>query len=762
MTEPLDLVLRRSIARCETRWLAAGVPPELAQELAADSQLGAPSPELLPTASSPLRVLVAEVGAGKSLLSERALQRAVADHQSNPVASIPCWIRVRDMGPDLENAVVETTQAIGDVHAVGAFVVLDGADEPGVGQADDALQQARQLVRVLPNTRVLLSTRPLPPFSGASEAVAVPPLDEAESWAIVTRIWGEEVTIGRAAAWPQSLQQAIRRPLFAVLLGVYLREHDGRSPGSPAQLLREVVERSLGRAAEQDRELLRRIAVKSVAAGGAPVPRGEAGSAAAEEALANTRLVTVGDDHLAFPLVLIAQWFAAESLALGEVPSDALTSRPEDLELWRYPAAIAVGAFGEEQASRILAPLAEQHAGFASQVVEEALARWSLEGSPVVSADDAGNRIRSAMASWIVGVGDLAPLCAPTDEGGQLLPIGVHAEGEWLDTGWYVGAEPEPAIRALPGSGWAFMAGALDSEGLQWIRVRGARPGGQAAWPWRWSFEDLRDALQRVLKGRRLEMLGTPMRAAHLWLVAKAVLELGFLARDPVPLDDVLERLDPKADVLLSGWPPRAEVRIQPNRRALEELRDQGVTVLEPALEPPRPDYTGGWVWNAWDLEGHLKRTREAYELALATFEHLVAGPFRSLAPWMQTASTLPAVIHVGVSFSDRADFEGAPLEDMWLEPLPEGSQSRVEVHRAEGRPDWTHDVWQERIAELRRLRPLQARWIGMVLHHGVLDLDEDTAAEELVYQWLWSDLQRIKWVDGMLGQRPYGRDVPL
>lgn len=49
-----------------------------------------------------------------------------------------------------------------------------------------------------------------------------------------------------------------------------------------------------------------------------------------------------------------------------------------------------------------------------------------------------------------------------------------------------------------------------------------------------------------------------------------------------------------------------------------------------------------------------------------------------------------------------------------------------------------------------------------MVLHHGVLDLDEDTAAEELVYQWLWSDLQRIKWVDGMLGQRPYGRDVPL
>jgi hypothetical protein len=69
----------------------------------------------------------------------------------------------------------------------------------------------------------------------------------------------------------------------------------------------------------------------------------------------------------------------------------------------------------------------------------------------------------------------------------------------------------------------------------------------------------------------------------------------------------------------------------------------------------------------------------------------------------------------------------------------------------------WNADRWHRQVSKLRRLRPRQSRWIGVVRHHGVLDLDEEDCVEELIYKWLWDDLARIKWVGGMLGTRKLG-----
>lgn len=761
MSNELELLLRRSVARCETRWLAAGVEPALAKDLAEDDHLGEPAPEMLPSAERPLIVLQAEVGAGKSLVSERALQQAARRFENEPRAPIPCWLRVKDLQTDIETAVVSQTKDLGDIHEHGCFVVLDGADEPGVGKADEALQQARTLVRTLSHTEVLLSSRPLPPFNDAPEIVLVPRLSEGEAMAIVARISGQDITPGRASTWAKSLQDAIRRPLFAVLLGVFLRQNGGQPP-APAELLRNVVEGALGRARGADRTALRRIAARVIDAGGTSISRGEVGDKATEEALAETRLITISEHHLSFPLILIAQWFAAEGIAVGETPIESLTARPETLELWRYPLAIAVGAFGEEQVNRVLAPLVENHAGFASQIVEEALARWSLEGDAFGDGEQAAQRVRAAMSSWTIGAGELAELCAPINAEGQLLPIGFNVDGDWFDTGWYLGQDTQPAVRPLPGGTMGFMSqhGISPEDRLAWIRVRGARPGHQAAWHWRWAFEDMRNALQTKIKTRKLEFLDSPLRQHRLWIVAKSVLGLGWIHREPIEVQDVLNRLDAQVDAVLVAF-PKAEIRVNPNRPAFEQLLADGVTVLSPTLEPPRAEFSGGWVWDGWDRDGHLKRTQQAYELAVAGYEHLTQGQFAALSPWMQTASTLPAVVHVEIDFSDTPGFEGAPTETMWLEPLPFGESSRVETRFGSG-VRWNREEWQRRQSDLRRLRPNQARWIGMVLHHGVLDLDNDSDVEELIYKWLWGDLGRIKWVDGLLGTRTPGSGLVL
>ena len=78
---------------------------------------------------------------------------------------------------------------------------------------------------------------------------------------------------------------------------------------------------------------------------------------------------------------------------------------------------------------------------------------------------------------------------------GTLRPLGVHVSGHWLTTGWYGGSEPRDEVTDLPEGVFGFLG---DEPSLtEWVGVYGARPGRQAAWAWRWSFEGLRRVLER-------------------------------------------------------------------------------------------------------------------------------------------------------------------------------------------------------------------------------------------------------------------------
>lgn len=100
----------------------------------------------------------------------------------------------------------------------------------------------------------------------------------------------------------------------------------------------------------------------------------------------------------------------------------------------------------------------------------------------------------------------------------------------------------------------------------------------------------------------------------------------------------------------------------------------------------------------------------------------------------------------------------GAPTLDWWLEALPADQESHVafEIDYDDRRDLWG-DLGAGLVARVRELRPRQARWVGVNFQSTVLEVFEPWAAEEIVYQWLWADLARINWVDGMLGPRPTG-----
>lgn len=113
---------RASRARCLERWLAAGVSPDVADELLF-SDAGGSWPELDERMSSGLTVLVGDVGAGKSLVAEKQFQSALERFATTASSPLPVFIRFRDLGSSLERAATSASADLGNPRRQGVFLV---------------------------------------------------------------------------------------------------------------------------------------------------------------------------------------------------------------------------------------------------------------------------------------------------------------------------------------------------------------------------------------------------------------------------------------------------------------------------------------------------------------------------------------------------------------------------------------------------------------------------------------------------------------
>lgn len=754
-TERLDSLGRKSRGRCIQRWLAAGVEPGPARELAGDVSVGAAPDDLLPGPDSPFIALVAEAGCGKSLACERVLQAAIAAQLAGAEEPVPVYVTAREAVGHLKELVTSASEGLGDPDRCGAVVLIDGADEAADGAAL-LLAEARELAHGWPRTRILLGTRPLSQFDGIPEARKLPRLDDAQARGIVSLAAGREITCGEQVGWSPPTKDAASVPLFALLIGRHIALHGRVGEASRTTLLAELAERGLEGAGEGARPLLRRLAVASIARGVGRVPRSELGGAEALAALESSRLIASSEGEVWFPLALMAQWFAAESLAEGEPSGSVLAGNTVDLELWRYPLAILAATAGHREALTVFGPLVEAHPGFVSQVVEESIVRWpGSRGSPP-PRQEAGTRVREAMAPWLVGLGPLASILWPrlSADDGRLPSLGIEVEGERLLVAWYAG-ENEPAgdVVSLPMG--VRLGEASATEAAAWPRLRGAAPPRQASWTLRFTFDDLRHQLESILNCRTLPLEGTRLEAPRIWRAARAVLGLPDSHSVPIDVSSVIERAG-ELGVSCAEDPWRArEYAIDLSRliARLKRLLADGVeTLASPPLEVER---SGSILLSPKTRnELTLDHVRAVYAAAIDSYVELTDSLFISLRPFMQIAVLLPAVLRGHVYLSgDPSAQRGTEHLEWWLDPLPPGRASEVDItgpevgrgrHRfAEG---WDEEA-DEATVRARAYRPEQARWIGLFLRSGYLGGHGPLAVEEIVYEWLWSDLQRIKWV---------------
>lgn len=347
-----------SRGRCVRRWQAPGLPRGEAVALADDPTVGMLRADCLPGDERPVIVLSSQMGAGKSLGAERHLQSAIDQLLSDGSAPVPVWLTATQARGGLLAAVTAACSGIGDPRMQGATIVVDGLEEAGIEVAEQLLGEARELALTWPRTTVLLTSRPVPSLDGVEERRDIPELDDEAAKSIIDIGAGGAVAPGVVLGLPENVRLSLRRRLFALLYGLIQRENPaGVAPRSRGDLLAFLGARAAARAGEDAQRVLRGLAVKSVERELGVVAEQEIGARAEIEALLASGLVVRRPAGIAPGLPVIAQWFAAQALLLGEVDVEPLLAAPDDIDLWLYPLAIAVATGSQERGAALLEPL---------------------------------------------------------------------------------------------------------------------------------------------------------------------------------------------------------------------------------------------------------------------------------------------------------------------------------------------------------------------------------------------------------------------
>lgn len=719
-------------------WQAMGVSSTEAEKLFDSGSVGGPSVELLKQTERPVLIIEGGPGSGKTMLALRLFQHRISDTLSDPNAPIPVYSQARSVVGGLQDAVEAECVTIGNPRERGATVIIDGADEIGVGRAEELLHEARTLARKWPKTNVVITTRRIPSLEEKNPDVfRIPPLSDSDSLALVSQFASQPVTGWIAASWPKSLQDAIHYPLFAVLLGRYLAERDMMSPDSTGDLLAWVVEQALnkvGKLHSTVNELLQTFAVLCLESGRHVLPVSEIGSPADLEALVSSGLVIQHSKTVHMAHVLFVEWFAARSLATGRKKSSEIVEDSTRLERWRNAIIIACATSKQEHVKNLLAPIAERNPAFASEIVNEGVAQWGI-ASEVLSppALECGHQIREAMQSWIKGIGELAPLIAPLRRDGKLLSIGARTKETWLTTAWYNGIQPIDDVVELSAS--------AKYPNQDWPSVRSARPGRQPGWAWKWSLEELASNLSKWTETQELPVEGT-LNYERLWKMVLDVIGKSSISASPILVSEIEARLAQLgASDFLTTSGGRYDLRYL--RGEIERLRVAGTS----EVKPPWPVGNGPYLsWGDFRDDQLLARTNAVYEGALDGYQRLVERWFPCFASRLQTMVTLPARL-VGIVTPRRQGSSpaGWPTISWYFEPLPRGSKTTIYLQL--GVKDWDSKHLEFIYDRLCTLRPEASHWIGATIHGEILDIFNVNPATKLAYSWLREDLKRIKWL---------------
>ena len=483
---------RLSISRCKYAWLSLGVEEDISLEMAENTELG----DVLEFPSPGEHAVVDIQGSGKTLAVERLLQRAIKNALVDVSQPFPLFINARDLNESVQAYIENSLKSNADPFDPRVLLIIDGIDEIGASRAIEIYHQVRVYVDANRRAIVVTTARPLPGFESMGQRIQLKRLDEDDSLNLIQRVSGHRLESNARFRWSQSIREAAQLPLFAVMIGALLRDDSRLSVASPGQVIENLANRTLeqtqGDSTELD-HLLQQLAVKAIDDGTRVRLSAVTSIRTKQRFLTASRLIEQSADTVDFALPIFREWYAARALIEGAIEVDHFQ---QNSDRWLSSLSVVLNSEHNELRESLMAHIMSTDPGLASLLLKEHYPTFTMDESAILSLgteESAGTEIRTAMAHWKAGLGDLFMEIGPIDRDGEVASLAVGLSDQHITTAWYAGESDLPPVVTLT----EFEPPLRPSS--EWPRISSASLSRQICDPFFWSYirthEELSEAL---------------------------------------------------------------------------------------------------------------------------------------------------------------------------------------------------------------------------------------------------------------------------
>jgi len=716
-----------SIARCVARWVSVDVPVDAAQELAATPSVGAIELTIERLRQNKLTVLLGDFGSGKSLALERLLQRVADGVVSGSLDHSIIYVDARRQ--DVLEAELHRLHSVDTPFAL----FVDNADPIPNDRVELMLIELRSLSRSKQDALILVTSRPLMPWTNAAEAMPMPELSDAQARALIDRV----APMSRLPKFSDEFEHVLRRPLFALIAAAYfsLPAHFGKSP-SVGDLLGFMTQRAYDRLSPtiSSREsLLRRLACAQIDRSGDLVPIHEIVLTSERQAIINSGVVTYDEDRetIGLTLVVMAQWFAAQSLELSEISVADLASSEDRLERWRYPLLFFIASTSDQRVDELFEILCSRSPGFVATLLRKSAPVWFAEREAnLPPALEVAKRFRRATLAWTEALGPLKQLSRACGAHGPA-SLGVRIEpGNRLTTAWYVGPDIRPDVFEIPANVSTLSPGP-GYQSLSWRRVE-VRP----TWVWSQALGDIDKPLVQHFERHRVRIEGSLQEYEMAWQVALAAVGAGSLAIKPILISDF-----ESSGVLETDQIRRfggTVLDVAPLRDVARRLKADGIDTIFPPWPVRDGDY-GRWVWSGFSEAALHARTNVIFTAALEAYTRIVKATLPKFAPRLGLFACLPVELRIIIrSLGEEVGYSPPTGTWYWI-PSETGANRVIVETRLDSGASEPQDY--ARFLDGFARRPSLYDWTRFSFISGVLPLFGDYPISDLVFDWIKEDL---------------------
>lgn len=657
----VGMTLRRlkeeSTERIYRRFDSLAVPESMFDTLM-NSLSGIPLPSL---EASGLLVMEADAGSGKSTIADRLHHIAIELAETDSGAPLPVLLQANRMKGSVREAIENLWGFSGELEFRKVDLVVDGLDEIGSARAGEIVLDIRSLLRGSSFTvkRALITLRPLDLVVVIDQHVEINLLSESQATALI-EVLSEKLHIFNSLS--PVIRNSIRRPFYAVAVGIAYRDANGHSYPTQSSIIESVVKRALSDVDWSEAANLLSLAAKlSVDARHGSVFFGDITQSKQDQlALEKSRLIRTQDNRLSFQAALIAEWFAAEYLRNNVGFISELVVDSDRLDLWRYPILLAVESQSFEQMEPLMSVLARKAPAMAGWILNQPdpFDLFHSGGSAVESEFDVGayefaKRMRLAFSTLGKGIGG-ATDGTPFFGAGELVPIALNIDKRRCSYAWHKSDKTLPLIltelpREMDPTYWT-----------DWVSVHSATVSDHPAWIWRKAHMELRGHLETLIKSGEVFAGADFFDREDTWFrIRKALGRAGSRDGSSVRLDDLNVFLADRSALFASLQLEnvREDAETIALRTLAAELNAKGVIeIASPFERPNNLESPSGWVWGLWTPEALLDRARETSLHGLELYEHAVLTQVQGMASQLRLAQAWPVSV---VGFMKPADSSG-------------------------------------------------------------------------------------------------------